>query len=83
MTAKETKDEHDRAFIWDCIYKVGPRSISELRDYIGREHVSLSRMCALVNHEWFTAANGVIYIANVDGRRTSSFASTNTHATCY
>lgn len=71
MSGEEAKDELDRCYLWDLIFKYGPMDYSELHiqaESDGRK-ISMQRARALTAHPWFVMQFGVIYIACINGLR--------------
>jgi len=53
--------EDERNKIWDYLYNVGtPLNVKDIAQSLGME---LTLVTAVVDHEWFTAKDGMISIA--------------------
>jgi hypothetical protein len=80
VSGEETKDELDRIYLWDVLFKYSGSSVTDLKQIADDDRMKLSvqRIRALLDHDWFTMQLGVYYVAMVDGcRRRAPLVSAN------
>jgi hypothetical protein len=66
MDGTESRDDLDRALIWDAILHEGGMDAGDLAHHT---KLGIKRVNHLLNHEWFVKLSGMVYIAASDGRR--------------
>lgn len=56
--------DHLRTEIWDCLFKGGPQTITQLAHQLtmNEEMVKIA-----IDHEWFMASNQLVSIATTEG----------------
>ena len=57
---RRTNMEHQRAEIWDHLYRSGPLTVEQIADRLRMDAVTVT---AVVEHEWFDVLDSIVRIA--------------------